>query len=100
MSSSHALEKMQYIGIQGNLPDSDQPFIGTFAKVFPKGKAYAADSVAFGTVRRIRQLVNGDTSYFLSGKRGGTYRMSEFDIILHSVENPEVRRRYGIGHRE
>ncbi len=92
---SQSTDKAVYKGIQGNLPDNDTPYIGTFVKVFPKGKAFEGNTIAFGTVTRIRQLVNGDISYRVSGNRGGTFRASEYDIILHSLENPEVRRRYG-----
>jgi hypothetical protein len=85
-----------YIGVQGNLPDNNIPFVGTFAKVFPKGGGLQTDSVAFGTVTRVRNLVNGDISYKLSGVKGGTFRMSEYDIILYSLENPDVRKKYGL----
>lgn len=85
-----------YKGVQGNLPNNEIPFVGTFAKVFPKGQAFECSSVAFGTVTRVRHLVNGDVSYKLSGIKGGTYRISEYDIILYSLENPEVRKRYGL----
>lgn len=85
-----------YIGVQGNLPDNSIPFVGTFAKVFPKGQGLQTDSVAFGTVTRVRNLVNGDISYKLSGVKGGTFRMSEYDIILYSLENPDVRKKYGL----
>jgi hypothetical protein len=88
--------KGEYKGVQGNLPNNETPFVGTFAKVFPKGKAFECNSVAFGTVTRIRHLVDGDISYKLSGMKGGTYRISEYDIILYSMENPEVRKRYGL----
>jgi hypothetical protein len=85
-----------YTGVQGNLPDTIIPFVGTFAKVFPKGKGLKTDSIAFGTVIRVRNMVNGDVSFKLSGSKGGTYRMSEYDIILYSLQNPEVRKKYGL----
>ena len=85
-----------YIGVQGNLPDNSIPFVGTFAKVFQKGQGLQTDSVAFGTVTRVRNLVSGDISYKLSGVKGGTFRMSEYDIILYSLENPDVRKKYGL----
>lgn len=100
MKSSKSDSKITYKGVQGNLPDNDIPFVGSFAKVFPKGKAFESDSVGFGTVTRVRNLVNGDISYKLSGLKGGTYRMSEYDIILYSLENPEVRKRYGLKTKE
>lgn len=96
MTKLDSTDKQMYKGVQGNLPGTETPFIGTFAKVYPKGKAYDAETVAFGTVTRIRQLVNGDVSYRLAGAKGGTFRLSEYDIILHSIENPELRKRYGI----
>jgi hypothetical protein len=96
MSKSNIDFITNYRGVQGNLPDNDVPFVGTFAKVFPKDKGLQTDSIAFGTVTRIRNLVNGDVSYKLSGKKGGTFRMSEYDIILYSLENPEVRKKYGL----
>jgi hypothetical protein len=96
MPKSSADTWSDYIGVQGNLPDNNIPFVGTFAKVFPKGQGLQTDSIAFGTVTRVRNLVNGDISYKLSGVKGGTYRMSEYDIILYSLENPEVRKKYGL----
>jgi hypothetical protein len=96
MPKSNAKSHTDYIGVQGNLPDNNIPFVGTFAKVFPKGKGMETDSIAFGTVTRIRNLVNGDISYKLSGMKGGTFRISEYDIILYSLENPDVRKKYGL----
>jgi len=95
MGKSNIDYHTDYRGVQGNLPDNDIPFVGSFAKVFPKGEGLQTDSIAFGTVTRIRNLVNGDVSYKLSGIKGGTFRMSEYDIILYSLENPEVRKKYG-----
>lgn len=95
MGKSNSDDK-NYKGIQGNLPNNEIPFVGTFAKVFPKNQAFECSSVAFGTVTRVRHLVNGDVSYKLSGIKGGTFRISEYDIILYSMENPEVRKRYGL----
>ncbi len=96
MHKSNAESCTDYIGVQGNLPDNSIPFVGTFAKVFPKGKGMETDSIAFGTVTRVRNLVNGDISYKLSGIKGGTFRISEYDIILYSLENPDVRKKYGL----
>jgi hypothetical protein len=89
-------ECSDYIGVQGNLPENNVPFVGTFAKVFPKGLGIQTDSVAFGTVTRVRDLGDGDISYKLSGIKGGTYKISEYDIILYSLENPVVRKKYGL----
>lgn len=100
MGNSNSEKNEDYKGIQGNLPDNSMPFVGTFAKVFPKGKSMQEESIAFGTVTRVRNLVDGDVSYKLSGIKGGTYRMSEYDIVLYSLENPEVRKRYGLEDKE
>lgn len=96
MGNSSSKNKNGYKGVQGNLPDNNVPFVGTFAKVFPKGKSMQSESIAFGTVTRIRNLVDGDISYKLSGVKGGTFRMSEYDIVLYTLENPDVRKRYGL----
>jgi hypothetical protein len=100
MDNCNSDKNKGYKGIQGNLPNNSVPFVGTFAKVFPKGESMQTESIAFGTVTRIRHLVNGDVSYKLSGIKGGTYRMSEFDIVLYTLENPDVRKRYGLGDSE
>jgi hypothetical protein len=91
----NSLNTSCYRGIHGNLPDAEEPCIGSFAKVYIKGSDKTkSDSIAFGTVIRISCSNEGDKVYKLSGSNGGIYKGSEYDVILYSLENPEVRKIY------